>query len=107
MYDSDLDFGLRSWDNYEDSLEHDWNKIIENDGGNKILKHSNETFDSALVDEVETDRPPKQKDFTLLRSGHRKIHSSNKPKYKCVKHYGREKGRCVKVRCNIYGQNYT
>ena len=99
MYDFDLDFGLRSWDNYVNSDEYDWDKSKENDGGNKILKHSNETFDSTIVDDVETDKPPKEKDITLLRSGHRKIHSSKQPKYKCVKHYGRKKGRCVKVRC--------
>ena len=89
---------------YEDSSEYDWDKTIENDGGNKTLKHLNETLDSSLVDDVDADRPPKPKDLTLLRSGHRKINSSNQPKYKCVKHYGRKKGRCVKVRCNIYGQ---
>ena len=69
MYDSDLDFGLRGWDVYEDSLEYDPNLgyeykdqeielMIENDWGNKILKpvnHLNETFDSTLVDNVKTD----------------------------------------------------
>ena len=103
MYDSDLDFGMRSWGNYVNSYEYvDENEDdyeYQNDGSNETLKHLNETVDSTLDDDVETDKPPKQKDVTLLRARSRTIHSSKQHKYKCVKHYGREKGRCVKVRC--------
>ena len=85
-------------------LDHRWSttcviKGHQNDGSNETLKHLNETVDSTLDDDVETDKPPKQKDVTLLRARHRTIRSSKQPTYKCVKHYGREKGRCVKVRC--------
>lgn len=102
---------LRNWFGYDSLSEYepegqalyDYNYFLdslskESSNSSSTMKFNvNETDLSTDIDNTKSKEYPKKRDRTLLRSGHRRYVSSTIPKFKCLKKYGSETGKCVKV----------